>query len=85
MDQEVEPYDMRMGMPGAVDAAHVAGQLGAEYPALRCVAALLPIAYMGVLRAAVELLDRPLSLLDVFEGCTIGYQRQRASTLAGGR
>ncbi|MFI6168813.1 DUF6884 domain-containing protein [Nocardia sp. NPDC051052] len=81
LDREIDPYDVRVGDGTAISDDALAEQLDAEYPGLQCITALLPLAYFRVLRAAVERLDRPLSLMDVFEGSTIGYQRRAAANL----
>jgi hypothetical protein len=92
LDELVQPYDLSIGQPGAVQAPTVALQLyrllrqvgGDQLPGVVC---LLPRAYRAVLAAAVDELPadaRPV-LYEPLRGASgVGYQRQRLAQLRTG-
>lgn len=83
-DTVVEPYDLTMNDPGSIPASQLAGQLElltAEVGV--AITTFLPSAYLARLRAAVDLLSRPVPVLDAFASCRgIGDQRHVVATLA---
>lgn len=76
LDQELEPYDLRMGQPGSVTAATLAEQalaLGIDWGA--DVYALLPRPYLARLVEALRSLD--VYVMDVYEAARgIGEQKR---------
>jgi len=77
LDAVVAPYDLKMGQPGSITAAAVAGQLDTIAP--RAITTLLPHTYAATLDEAAELAGIG-DLIDLFaEAPGIGYQRAVAS------
>lgn len=79
------PYDLKMGQPGSVTAAQIAGQLTADGPPDE-VFAMLPAAYLRVLMEATATLNEAgladIAVLNAFEAAPgIGYQRGVAASL----
>ncbi|MGB8403479.1 MAG: DUF6884 domain-containing protein [Mycobacterium sp.] len=77
LDRVLDPYDLKMGEPGSIIVAALAGQLEAIAPSV--VTTLLPHAYAVALDEAAELAGLG-DLIDLFaEAPGIGYQRGVAS------
>lgn len=83
-DTVAEPYDLTMNDPGSILASRLAGQLEVlTAEAGIAITTFLPCAYLARLRAAVDLLPRPVPVLDAFASCRgIGDQRHVVAALA---
>jgi hypothetical protein len=81
LDTVLDPYDVKMGDEGSVEAwvlAEQAAYLGFEYG--DTVVAMLPKAYREVLAKALDALD--ITVMDVYEASPgIGYQRGTAASI----
>jgi hypothetical protein len=79
LDDWIEPYDLTIGQPGAVDAETVAKQLARHGMAGKRVTALCGEAYADLLRQAGAEIETPLA------GLGIGQQRHMLAEMRNGQ